>query len=181
MKLQTRVRQMLQLHFSLSKLTGFCACGFFNHFLHRLLLTPQHQGYQSKFPHHPEETPLRQRSGCLWCSEPGRIAQATGTGGSGFGSDGREGEQPRRGEGRGNYGQLSDGRVSRAVCAWSRAPCRTSLLPQERALAVVHPVPWHVFRVEVTNVTSRLSLLPCSAGSAAQRNSASLLTEFSQT
>lgn len=26
MKLQTRVRQMLQLHFSLSKLTAFCVC-----------------------------------------------------------------------------------------------------------------------------------------------------------
>lgn len=61
MKLQTRVRQMLQWHFSFSKLT---ACCVFNHLLCCLLLTLQHQEYQNKLLHDPKENLLRRRTGC---------------------------------------------------------------------------------------------------------------------
>lgn len=60
MKLQTRVRQMLQWHFSFSKLAAFCV---FNHFLHWLLPVLQCQEYWDKSFHDPKENLLR--TGCL--------------------------------------------------------------------------------------------------------------------
>lgn len=152
MKLQTRVRQMLQWHFSFSKLAAFCV---FNHFLHWLLPVLQCQEYWDKSFHDPKENLLR--TGCLGaqrakqtCPFGDRWPQLC------FWLEGSQVALLRLCEW--NHWQLSDGHIPNPQCL-SEGSLQGFPSAQLQGFWDAHPMCWHVSCMAVAFTMDRAGLV----------------------